>query len=174
MAEHPIFVGVSSCLLGAKVRYDGGHKHDRCISDLLGRHFTFVPVCPEVESGLPVPREAMRLEGDPAAPRLLTRSSRRDLTEQMLTYCRTKLVWLAERNLSGFIFKKNSPSCGLWRIEVCNQGTISNEGTGLFANAVIGQFPMLPVAEEAELQDPNEREKFIERVLAYQYGRAGH
>src|SRR5512147_2431146 len=87
----PIKIGVSSCLLGEKVRYDGGHKHDRYITDVLGNFFTFVPVCPEVGCGMPVPREAMRLEGDPAAPRLVTGKTRQDKTGQMLEFCRTRV-----------------------------------------------------------------------------------
>lgn len=166
MAERAIFVGVSSCLLGEKVRYDGGHKQDRYISDLLGHYFTFVPVCPEVESGLPVPREAMRLEGDPAAPRLMTRNSRRDLTEQMQSFCRQKVEELAGQDLSGFIFKKDSPSSGLWRVKVYRQGMPVRTGSGLFAAAVVRQFPLLPVEEEGRLHDPVLRENFIERVFA--------
>lgn len=108
-----IKIGVSSCLLGEPVRYDGGHKHDHYITDILGNCFSLVPVCPEVGCGLPVPREAMRLEGDPEAPRLLTHQSRGDLTAPMLAFCAAKVKELEQEDLCGFIFKKNSPSCGL-------------------------------------------------------------
>jgi len=114
----PIKIGVSSCLLGEKVRYDGGHKHDRYITDVLGRYFQFVPVCPEVGCGMSIPREAMRLEGDPANPRLVTNKSHLDKTEQMNEFCRSKVVELDDEDLCGFIFKKDSPSSGLFRVKV--------------------------------------------------------
>jgi len=163
----PINIGVSSCLLGEKVRYDGGHKHDRYITDTLGRFFRFIPVCPEVECGLPVPREAMRLEGDPAAPRLVTGRSRADLTEQMLGYCSRRVEELDSAELCGFIFKKESPSSGLFRVKVYNNGIPSKIGRGLFADAVVKRFPLLPVEEEGRLGDMNIRENFIERVFAF-------
>jgi uncharacterized protein YbbK (DUF523 family) len=164
-----IKVGVSSCLLGEKVRYDGGHKHDRCITDTLGLYFTFVPVCPEVGCGLTIPREAMRLEGDPAAPHLVTIKTRIDLTKQMLAYCRAKLAELEGEQLCGFIFKKDSPSSGLWRVKVYNNGVPANTGSGLFAHAVTSRFPLLPVEEDESLADAGLRANFIERVFAYRH-----
>lgn len=161
-----IAVGVSACLLGEKVRYDGGHKHDRYITGTLGRFFTFVPVCPEVECGLSVPREAMRLEGDPAAPRLVTNRTRVDLTAQMLEFCHRRVLQLESENLCGFIFKKDSPSSGLHRVKVYNQGVPAKSGRGLFADAFVKQFPLLPVEEEGRLADLPLRENFIERVFA--------
>ena len=140
-----IRIGVSACLLGEHVRYDGGHKHDRYITDTLGAYFTFVPVCPEVGCGLPTPREAMRLEGDPAAPRLMTRQTRVDKTEQMLAYCATKIGELENEDLCGFIFKKDSPSSGLFRVKVYNNGQAQKNGSGLFAAAVARHFPLLPM-----------------------------
>ena len=131
----PITIGVSACLLGQEVRYDGGHKHDRYITDTLGRFFRFVPVCPEVGCGLPIPRESMRLEGDPATPRLIATKSRRDLTGQMLAYCDAKVVELEHDELRGFIFKKNSPSSGLYRVKVYQNGMPAKNGSGLFAAA---------------------------------------
>ena len=163
----PIAVGVSSCLLGEPVRYDGGHKHDHYITDTLGRFFRFVPVCPEVECGLPVPREAMRLEGDPAAPRLIAPRSGRDLTERMQAWCREKVAALESEELCGFIFKKNSPSSGLFRVKVYQGGRPARSGRGLFAAAVTERFPLLPVEEEGRLYDMDLRENFIERVFAY-------
>ncbi len=161
-----ITIGVSSCLLGEHVRYDGGHKLDRYITDTLGRFFRFVPICPEVGCGMPVPREAMHLEGDPAAPRLVTINSRIDKTEQMLAYCRLTAHELEREELCGFIFKKNSPSCGVHGVEVYGSGEPTRTGRGLFAAAVIEHIPRLPVAEEGDLSDPPVRENFIERVLA--------
>jgi uncharacterized protein YbgA (DUF1722 family)/uncharacterized protein YbbK (DUF523 family) len=162
-----IRVGVSSCLLGEKVRYDGGHKHDHYITDTLGRFIKFVPVCPEVNCGLPVPREAMRLEGDPENPRLMTIRTRVDLTEQMRDYCRRVAVELENEDLCGFIFKKNSPSSGLFRVKVYNKGVPAKSGRGLFADTVVKHFSLLPVEEEGRLYDMNIRENFIERVFAF-------
>ncbi len=162
-----IRVGVSSCLLGEKVRYDGGHKHDHYITDTLGRFFSFVPVCPEVGCGLPVPREAMRLEGDPENPRLVTIKTGIDLTGQMEEYCRRVVVELEPEDLCGFIFKKSSPSSGLFRVKVYNKGVPAKSGRGLFADAVVKHFPLLPVEEEGRLYDMALRENFIERVFAF-------
>lgn len=163
----PITIGVSSCLLGEQVRYDGGHTHDRYITDTLGRFFRFVSVCPEVGCGLPIPREAMRLEGDPAAPRLMTRQTRLDKTDKMLAYCHAKVVELESADLCGFIFKKNSPSSGLLRVKVYNNGMPVKSGSGLFAAAVARHFPLLPMEEEGRLNDAVIRENFIERVFSY-------
>lgn len=162
-----IAIGVSSCLLGEKVRYDGGHKHDRYITDTLGRFFRFVAVCPEVGCGLSIPREAMRLEGDPSAPRLVTNRTGIDLTERMLDFCRNKVVELEQEDLCGFIFKKDSPSSGLYRVKVYGGGVPARNGRGLFADALVKHFPLLPVEEEGRLYDMNLREIFIERVFAF-------
>jgi len=166
MASSPK-IGVSSCLLGERVRYDGGHKHDRWLTDILGPLVTFVPVCPEVGAGLPVPREAMRLEGEPTAPRLVTTRSRVDLTERMLSFCRAKVVELEREELCGFVFKKDSPSSGLFRVKVYTGGGAARNGSGLFARAVTEHFPNLPVEEEGRLNDPLIRENFLERIFAY-------
>ena len=162
-----ITIGVSSCLLGEQVRYDGGHKHDRYLTDTLGRWFRFVPVCPEVGCGLPIPRESMRLEGDPAAPRLMTRTSRIDHTDRMLDWCRAKVVELEGADLCGFIFKKDSPSSGLFRVKVYHDNGATKNGSGLFAAAMARHFPLLPLEEEGRLNDPDLRENFIERVFSY-------
>ncbi|NVN92841.1 MAG: DUF523 and DUF1722 domain-containing protein [Desulfuromonadales bacterium] len=163
----PISIGVSACLLGEAVRYDGGHKHDRYITDTLGRFFRFVPVCPEVGCGLAIPRESMRLEGDPAAPRLMTNRSRLDKTEQMAEFCNTKVVQLEQEELCGFIFKKDSPSSGLYRVKVYTNGMPTKSGSGLFAAALVRHFPLLPVEEEGRLNDAAIRENFLERVFGY-------
>lgn len=164
-----IRLGVSSCLLGEQVRYDGGHKHDRYITDTLGRFFSFIAVCPERDCGMPVPREAMRLVGDVAAPRLVTVKTGRDLTEQMQRFCDEKTEQLADADLCGFIFKKNSPSSGLFRVKVYgdHNGMPVRSGRGLFAAAVTSRFPLLPVEEEGRLYDPVLRENFLERVFCY-------
>ncbi len=166
--EEKIKVGVSSCLLGNRVRYDGGHKHDRYITDMLANYFQFVPVCPEVECGLPVPREAMHLKGDPDQPRLVTTRSSVDHTDKMQKFCDVKIRELENEQLCAFIFKKDSPSSGLFRVKVYgNSGQAQKKGRGLFASAVVNRFPLLPVEEEGRLHDANLRENFIERVYCY-------
>ncbi len=164
----PITVGVSSCLLGEHVRYDGGHKHDRYITGTLGRFFSFEPVCPEVECGMTTPREAMRLEGDPAAPRLITRQSRLDKTDQMQMFCSARIARLKQLDLCGFIFKKDSPSSGLFRVKVYGQDGLPRKiGQGLFAASFVRNFPRIPVEEAERLHDDSIRENFIERVFCY-------
>ena len=105
--DTPIRVGISSCLLGQKVRYDGGHKRDRFLTDTLGRFVEWVPVCPEVECGLPTPRESMHLEGDPSSPRLITTRTRVDHTDRMRRWVGKRLKELEKEGLCGFIFKTN-------------------------------------------------------------------
>jgi len=163
----PIAIGVSACLLGNNVRYDGGNSHDNYITDILGRFFSFVPVCPEVESGMTIPREPMRLEGDPAAPRLMTIMTRIDKTGQMTSFCHSRVRELEKEDLCGFIFKKNSPSSGLFRVKVHDNANRTRAGTGLFAAEVVRRFPHLPVEEEGRLNDPVIRENFVERVFSY-------
>ncbi|MBI2353518.1 MAG: DUF523 domain-containing protein [Deltaproteobacteria bacterium] len=163
----PVSIGVSSCLLGERVRYDGGLKRNSYICDELNRIFRLIPVCPEVGCGLPVPREAMRLEGDPADPRLMTINGRIDLTARMQAFCEAKVEGLGPERLCGFIFKRNSPSCGMWLVGVYNDDVPIGSGSGLFAAAVARRFPLLPVEEEGRLDDPLIREGFIERVLGY-------
>ncbi|MBJ6726911.1 YbgA family protein [Geomesophilobacter sediminis] len=177
MSSSQIALGVSSCLLGEAVRYDGGHRHDHYITDTLGKYFRFVPVCPEVGSGMPIPREPMRLEGDPEQPRLMTIKSRVDLTEQMESFCWEKVEALEREELCGFIFKKDSPSSGLYRVKVytsvpakdgiSKSHVTVHKGRGLFADAVCKRFPFLPVEEDSRLHDPIHRENFIERVFTY-------
>jgi uncharacterized protein YbbK (DUF523 family) len=163
----PITIGVSACLLGEHVRYDGGHKHDRYITDTLGEYFNLVPVCPEVGCGLPIPREMMRLEGNPAAPRLMTCHTRIDRTEQMRDFCSAKVVELGSLGLCGFIFKERSPSCGLTAVPLYNGGTSELFTIGLFANEVVRCFPLMPLEEAERLNDPRIRKNFIERVSLY-------
>lgn len=162
-----IRLGISSCLLGRKVRFDGGHKLDRLITDTLGQYVEYVPVCPEVECGLPVPRESMHLEGDPGSPRLITTRSKIDRTDQMLTWARRRVRQLEKEQLLGFIFKSNSPSSGMERIKVYNEkGMPVKKGIGMFARVFIEHFPLLPVEEDGRLHDPGLRENFIERIFA--------
>ncbi len=162
-----INIGISSCLLGNKVRYDGGHKLDRYLRDTLGQHLRYLPVCPEVECGLPVPREAMRLEGDPQHPRLVTNKTGVDHTQRMQAWAKKRVVDLEQEDLCGFIFKKDSPSSGMQRVKVYNtSGMPVKQGSGLFARAFMDHFPLIPVEDEGRLHDPGLRENFIERIFA--------
>ncbi len=163
----PIRLGISACLLGEKVRYDGGHKYDSFLVKTLGAHVEWVPVCPEVETGFPVPREAFRLVGDPEAPRLVTQKTGIDVTGQMETWARGRLDRLAEDSLCGFVFKSKSPSSGMERVKVYNAaGMAEKKGVGIFARRFMERFPLLPVEEEGRLEDAGLREHFIERVFA--------
>ena len=164
--EERIRMGVSACLLGQQVRYDGGHKHDRYITDILGEYLEFVPVCPEVEAGFPIPRETFRLVGDPESPRLVTTRSNVDHTERMLAWAEKRVAELEKENLCGFIFKSDSPNSGLSRVKVYNaKGMAEKKGVGLFARAFTRHFPLLPVEEEGRLNDAKLRETFIEQIF---------
>jgi uncharacterized protein YbgA (DUF1722 family)/uncharacterized protein YbbK (DUF523 family) len=163
-----IRLGISTCLLGEKVRYDGGHKLDRFLVDTLGHYVEWVPVCPEVEMGLSVPRESMRLVDDPENPRLVTLKSGEDYTERMQAWARKRLLELAQVGLHGFVFKKDSPSSGLYRVRVYGgNGMPRRVGTGIFPREVMKRFPMLPLEEEGRLHDMHLRENFIDRIFAY-------
>jgi uncharacterized protein YbgA (DUF1722 family)/uncharacterized protein YbbK (DUF523 family) len=161
-------LGVSACLLGHEVRYDGGHKRDRFLTDTLARWVDWVPVCPEVELGLGTPRETIRLEGDPDAPRLVATKTRADHTLAMTRLARARAEQLAGQDLSGYVLKKDSPSCGMERVRVYGgRGVPARRGVGLFARALMERLPLLPVEEEGRLNDPTLRENFVERLFAY-------
>jgi len=141
--EDKIRLGISTCLLGENVRYDGGHKRDRFIIETLGQFVEFVPVCPEVECGLPIPRESMHLAGDPESPRLVTTRTKVDHTERMLTWAGKRVRELEKENLCGFVFKSNSPSSGMERVRVYNEHGIPQKiGIGMFARAFMDHFPL--------------------------------
>lgn len=161
-----IKLGISSCLLGVNVRYDGGHKLDRFLKDTFGAYVEYVPVCPEVECGLGVPREAMHLEGEPDNPRLVTTRSKQDRTDSLVDWARKRVVELEAENLCGFIFKSDSPTCGMARVQVYNEKVMAVEtGTGIFARIFMEHFPLLPMEDEGRLHDPLLREKFVERIF---------
>jgi uncharacterized protein YbgA (DUF1722 family)/uncharacterized protein YbbK (DUF523 family) len=164
-----IRVGISACLLGQEVRFDGGHKRDAFLTSEFGRFVQWVPVCPEVEAGFGTPREAMHLRREKGELRLVTVRTNRDLTVPMEQLIRRRVPGLAAYELSGYVLKKNSPSCGLERIKIYDgKGALSPEkGRGLFAEALISRFPLLPIEEEGRLADPRLRENFVERVFAY-------
>ncbi len=166
--EGKIKLGVSSCLLGNRVRYDGGHQRDSFLIDTLGQYVDYIAVCPEVECGLAIPREALRLVGDPADPRLVTARSGKDYTEQMKSWAADRINKLAKENLDGFVFKRKSPSSGMARVKVYSEsGMPSDKGVGLFARAFMDQFPHLPVEDDGRLHDPALRENFIQRIFVH-------
>ncbi len=167
MPEEKIRLGISSCLLGEKVRFDGSHKLDRFLTDTLGRYVDYVPVCPEVEVGLPTPRETLRLVGTADAQRLVFSKSGEDITEQMTAWAQKRVVALEKENLCGFIFKSKSPSSGMERVRLYDRNGVPNKtGVGLFAKQFMEHFPLLPVEEEGRLHDPRLRENFIEIIFA--------
>jgi uncharacterized protein YbbK (DUF523 family) len=161
-------VGVSACLLGQAVRYDGGHKRDAWLVETLGHLVEFVPVCPEFELGLGVPRASLRLESHPEGIRLIAPASAIDHTAAMRTYAHARVAALASEHLSGYVLKSNSPSCGMNHVRIfAAHGMPPPDGRGLFAEALIAHFPDLPIEEEGRLEDALSREDFIERVFAY-------
>jgi uncharacterized protein YbgA (DUF1722 family)/uncharacterized protein YbbK (DUF523 family) len=168
MTASPIRIGISACLLGEEVRFDGGHKRDSFLTDVLSRFVEFVPVCPEVEAGFGTPREAMHLRRMNDQIRLVTVKTDRDVTGPMERFVRRRLPALESEALSGYVLKKNSPSCGLERVKVYDRNGIPPaSGRGLFADALVTRFPLLPVEDEGRLNDPELRENFIERVFAH-------
>lgn len=166
MPEEKIRLGVSSCLLGEKVRFDGSHKHDRFLTETLGKYVEYVPVCPEVEMGLPTPRETLRLVGEPGAQRLVFSKSGEDITARMQSWAQKRVAELEKENLSGFVFKSKSPSSGMERVKLYDKNGVPNkQGVGLFAQAFMEHFPLLPVEEDGRLHDPRLRENFIEIIF---------
>jgi uncharacterized protein YbgA (DUF1722 family)/uncharacterized protein YbbK (DUF523 family) len=168
-AIEPLRLGVSSCLLGQKVRYDGGHKHDRFLTDVLGPYVKWVPVCPEVEIGLGTPRPTIRLEADgTGGVRLVMPSTGEELTGRMGRYAEERVRRLAAAGLSGYILKKDSPSCGMERVKVWDpNGVPARNGVGTYAETLLRLWPELPVEEEGRLNDARLRENFIARIFAY-------
>ncbi len=161
-----ITLGISTCLIGHNVRFDGQHKLDRFLRDTLGYYVEYKPVCPEVECGMPIPRESLRLVGDHENPRLIGNKTKHDYTGQMTQWAEKRLKELEKDNLCGFIFKSGSPSSGMERVRVYNEkGMPEKKGTGIFARLFMNHFPLLPVEEEGRLHDPKLRENFIERIF---------
>ena len=160
-------VGVSSCLLGEAVRYDGGHKHDAFVTRVLGRYFDYVARCPEALAGLGVPRPPIRLAGDRGAPRAVRVADPAvDVTDALLEVAHGAVAEM--HGLRGYIFKRGSPSCGMERVRVYGEpGESPRMGQGVFARAVMAAHPLLPCEEEGRLNDPTLRESFVERVFAY-------
>ncbi|MCA1559308.1 MAG: DUF523 and DUF1722 domain-containing protein [Acidobacteria bacterium] len=182
--ERPLRVGISACLLGDEVRFDGGHKRDRFLTDILGRYVEWIRVCPEVELGLGTPRETLRLVQDARGVRMITTGTGVDHTDGMNAFSLRRVEELADQNLCGYVLKKDSPSCGMERVKVYRNGdrhlflgnglknvavpiSAERSGRGFFAEVLLRRLPTLPVEEEGRLSDPRLRENFIERIFAY-------
>jgi uncharacterized protein YbgA (DUF1722 family)/uncharacterized protein YbbK (DUF523 family) len=168
MTDRPLRVGVSSCLLGEEVRYDGGHKRDAFLTDMLGAYVEWVPVCPEVESGMGIPRPAVRLELEGGELRVVDPKSRADHTSRLVRWSESRLREIEQLDLAGWILKKDSPSCGMERVKVWRKHAVPvRDGRGLFAGRLLERMPNLPVEEEGRLHDAALRENFVERLFAY-------
>lgn len=165
-----IKIGISSCLMGEKVRFDAGHKKNNYVTDTLSNYFEFTPFCPEVSIGLGIPRETIRLVSVDDEIRCVgTKSADLDVTEKLYQSADDQKHWVAE--LSGYILKKDSPSCGMERVKVyqgIEKGKMAEKsGIGLYAKRLMENFPHLPIEEEGRLSDPRLRENFIQRVYIY-------
>jgi len=164
-----IRIGISACLLGQEVRFDGGHKRDAFLTGVLAKHVEWVPICPEVEVGMGTPRETLRLVRDSASGpiRMVTTRSAVDHTGSMDGWSRRRVEALSRENLDGYVLKKDSPSCGMERVKVYGGTVAVRDGRGIYAQALMARLPLLPVEEEGRLNDDRLRENFIERVFAY-------
>jgi len=166
--QAPVRIGISSCLLGQNVRFDGGHKRDPFLVNTFGKYVEWVPVCPEVEMGLGTPRETLRLERRGGEVRFVMPKSGTDHTDGMRAWAGKRLAQLEGEDLSGYVLKKDSPSCGMERVRLYDgNGVPARTGRGVFAEALLGRFPTLPVEEEGRLGDMRLREGFVKRVFAY-------
>ena len=165
----PIKIGVSSCIIGEEVRWNGGHARQRWLTDVFWDFVDYVPVCPEVEVGMGVPRPTVRLERHGSGIRMIDPKNEVDWTAAMNRLSRSRASEMESHDLCGFVLKKNSPTCGLERVKVVHEGGggASKDGQGLFASALVHRFPHLPIEEEGRLNDPQIRENFVERVFAF-------
>lgn len=164
-----IKLGVSACILGEEVRWNGGHKRARFVTDEVAKVADFVAVCPEAELGMGIPREPVRLERKEDRVRLVGSTSGDDHTDAMREWCREKARDMAQRGLSGFILKSNSPSCGVLRVKVYGRGgSPAKVGQGLFTEALRAAAPELPLEEDGRLNDPAIRESFFRRVYGFE------
>jgi uncharacterized protein YbbK (DUF523 family) len=163
MTEGKLRLGVSACLMGEPVRYDGGHKRDPFLTETLAPFVEWVPVCPELEIGLGVPRDTLRLVGEPRAPRLVVERTGEDLTPAMQRFVRRRLDDLAALELDGYVLKRASPSCGLFRVRVYGEGGVAGAvGRGIFASALVERFPALPVKRRLDVDERVELREIIE------------
>ena len=165
-----IRVGISACLLGQEVRFDGGHKRDSFLTEELGTHVRWVPVCPEVEVGMGTPREALRLVRDGDRTRMITIQTGIDYTDRMNDWADRRVATLVREDLDGYVLKSSSPSCGMLDVMVFHDnGRVSREGQGLFAAALMERMPLLPVEDEGRLNDLRVRENFVARLVSYRH-----
>jgi uncharacterized protein YbbK (DUF523 family) len=164
---HKIKLGISSCLLGDNVRYDGGNRLDQDLLDAFGSRVEWIPFCPEVEAGLSVPREPMRLVLDNNRIRLITIESQQDRTDLLVRWANEKAAWLKHEHIHGLVLKSRSPSCGIHDAELCSPaGVCINKRPGLFAEAVMIKLPYLALEDEERLQDPRVRKRFLNGISA--------
>lgn len=163
----PLRIGVSSCVIGEEVRWNGGHSRQRYLTDMLGPFVEYVPVCPEVEVGMGVPRPTVRLVRDGDTIRMIDPKNEVDWTSSMNRLSRSRASDLADEDLSGFVLKKDSPTCGVFRVRIYTDTGVERNGRGLFADALIRRMPHLPIEEEGRLNDARIRENFVERIFAY-------
>lgn len=166
--KNNITLGISSCLLGEKTRYDGAHTRDEFIADVLGKWVEFISICPEVECGFAVPREPLRLVGDPESPCLISVHTRQNYTPLMLHWARKRMVTLKKEDIWGFIFKSKSPSCGIERVKVYDKnGVAINKGRGLFARVFREHLPLVPIADEKGIHNPKTFKNFIDKIFVF-------
>ena len=160
-------IGISSCLLGDEVRFDGGHKRDTFLTRVLDPYVEWIRVCPEVEVGMGVPRETLRLVRVDGDTRMITTRTGIDHTDSMRAWAGKRTKALAGMDLRGYVLKKDSPSCGMERVKVYGDAGGTRVGIGTYAEVLKARLPSLPIEEEGRLTDPVLRENFIERVFAY-------
>jgi len=159
-------IGISSCLLGEKVRYDGGHKYNSYIVTTLGNRFEYRSFCPEMTIGLGVPRNTIRLiDVDNQTRCVGTNDSDFDVTDRLKTCATEQTPWIS--TIYGYIFKKGSPSCGIEKVKIYRNEQLERNGIGIYARAIMDHFPTLPIEDEERLNDPLIRENFIEKVIMY-------
>jgi uncharacterized protein YbbK (DUF523 family) len=173
--RRPLRIGISSCLLGDEVRFDGGHKRDPLVIDLFGPHVEWIRVCPEVEVGMGVPREPVNLVRGAGGVRMITVNTKVDYTDTMREWAARRAAALAAMDLDGYVLKKDSPSCGMRGVKLydAETGAWSREGIGLFASALMAASPQLAIEDEGRLADPVIRTRFLERVMTRHRHRIG-
>ena len=164
-----IRLGISACLLGKAVRYDDGHKRDRFLRDTVGRFVEWVPICPEVECGLPVPREPMHIVGSGSRIQLITEHTREDHTNRLTSWANGKLEEPDSQTLCGYVLKSRSPSCGTIGVRISRLAgdSTTKSGAGIFARILMKRFPFMPVENDERFHDPERRESFITRALVW-------
>ena len=167
--ENKIKIGVSSCLLGEKVRWNGDHKQDHYVRNIFGHYFEYVPTCPEVDVGMGIPRETVALYGTLYKPRMIGNKTKTDWTDKINKYTKGRINELINQDLCGYIFKAKSPSCGIGRVNVYSEFGSSKVryGAGIFARAFIKSYPLVPVEDEGRLHDARIKENFIIRVFCF-------